>query len=198
VWIQPESQAGTAARIRSAAAESNRYDIKVPLLMIVELESLLQDRNEKLKKLPSNSPRRLSIEQNFANLRLPPIQSTSAPYVDDSICNNPNSKSSPPSEKFHIQRPASALDNLAEAAASSPPAVDRSSRSPEIDPKLRNPSVSFPSFPHDIFNTSPQKITIPMQDVLTTPLERPSSWTGPEMDGLPNVEIMPAMYFLSS
>jgi hypothetical protein len=163
----------------------------------VELESLLQEQNETLKKAQGSSPpRRPSMQSIDHNFQLPPIQ-TSAPYVYKSTCNNPYFRNSPPSEKSHnIQRPASALDNLAEAAASSPPAAERASHSPdrmETEPHSGNSTMSFPSFPHNIFNTSPQKDSTRRPSIRTTPLGSPSTSSGLEMDNLPPKEILQIM-----
>jgi len=141
-----------------------------------ELESLLEEQSQALKEMHAALPsvanptpeRRLYPDyshQSLPPLHLRPIRDLhgtppfgtvaySAPTSRRSSVAHDSNRSSPPLRQLNTN----ALDELAHAASASPSA-STSSASPgqtsDIDPNLGMASVSFPSFPHDIFNAEP-------------------------------------------
>jgi hypothetical protein len=103
------------------------------------------------------------------------------------------------------------LDRLADAAATSPPAATvvahtgvTDKRSPtsasDIDPTLTLPAVSFPTFPHDIFNSGsgaggPVLVTPSKKSEIEWPSPvRERGANGSEAEGLPPKEIIDIMF----
>jgi len=92
------------------------------------------------------------------------------------------------------------LDHLAEAAATSPPAT-AGKRSPtsssEVDPNLTLPPISFPTFPHDIFNSggggAPVLATPSRESEIEWPISAREGG-GADAEGLPPKEIVDIMY----
>jgi hypothetical protein len=101
---------------------------------------------------------------------------------------------------------ASGLDHLAHAAMSSPLIVASHAKqtTPDIDPSLsRATSVSFPTFPHDIFNSGaetyatpalPPSTEIPVNQSVRANI-RQSGSVG-LIDGLPSKELLNIMFVL--
>ena len=156
----------------------------------------------------------------FPPLRQQQQQPTANPYTYPPPCVLPERRHSP-SNSLH--KPTSPLDHLANAAATSPPAAtspqpiiatERNSprSNPDIDPNLGGGApVSFPTFPHDIFNSGPQTVTTyttkpttPASETrLSTPVGTPtadhgtaSSSSYSSSQDLPPKEILDIMYLL--
>jgi len=142
-----------------------------------ELEALLEEQNQAIKEMhaaiPSvaNPTQRIYPEYAQHNIHphhlrpildyqaAPPFAGVaySAPTSRRSSVAHDSTRSSPPLRQLNT----TALDELAHAASASPSASS-SSASPgqtsDIDPNLGMTSVSFPSFPHDIFNAEPRSV----------------------------------------
>ena len=181
----------------------------------MELEALVEQQSQALQTrvIPKRresfyDDRRPSIS-SVHSITLPPIQ-TASPY---SYAPPPRCTSSPPRRKSYEEMSApitvparrhntTPLDHLADAAATSPPATT-GKRSPtsgsDIDPNLTLPPISFPTFPHDIFNSGGGG-----PPVLATPSrESEIEWPTParegdraDVEGLPPKEIVDIMYHL--
>jgi hypothetical protein len=178
----------------------------------VELEALLEEQNQALRKAQAAaSPfddRRRSISSSDQSYFLPPIQSSIQDGRSPAFAKrDPMPSRGSERQVIAQRRDATALDNLAEAAASSPPAAGKCSpttpvRNADIDPSLALATVSFPTFPHDIFNSIPQTSTttsrIPNSDLSHNSARDDTSGAlvpfGPEAEGLPPREILGILY----
>ena len=142
---------------------------------LVELEALLEQQSQALRiQATAAQPRPTQFEERRQSIpsvtshtySLPPIQpQPQYPYVPKCIQTDrtPSYDEKPTSTR---SGDATALDHLAHAAATSPPATDK--RSPtsnsDIDPNLGFAAVSFPTFPHDIFISNTQSYATPTRE----------------------------------
>ena len=175
---------------------------------LVELERLLDQQSQALRIQATSQPgptqfdeRRPSISRSAShNYSLPPIQTQPQyPYV--STCSPTDRRQSYDEKPTSAQsRDATALDHLAHAAATSPPATDRSPTSnSDIDPNLGFAAVSFPTFPHDIFISNAQTYATPTREteIEFTALDHDTGAVvpfGPEADGFPPKKILEIMF----
>lgn len=175
----------------------------------MELERLLDQQTQALRMQAISQPRPTQFDERRPpispsashNYSLPPIQTQPQyPYV--STCSPTNRRESYDEKPTSAQsRDATALDHLAHAAATSPPANDR--RSPtsnsEIDPNLGFAAVSFPTFPHDIFISNAQTYATPTREteIEFTTLDHETGAVvpfGPEADGFPPKDVLEIMF----
>ena len=101
---------------------------------------------------------------------------------------------------------ASGLDHLAHAAMTSPPVAASHDKqtTPDIDPSISGAtSVSFPTFPHDIFNSGAETYATPAllpstEITVSAPLRSniPQSVSVRDIDGLPSKELLDIMFVL--
>jgi hypothetical protein len=131
------------------------------------------------------------IDTNLAVCETAPSQGHAA-FGDDSAARN-------------YGPDASGLDHLAHAAMRSPPVVTSNEKqtTPDVDPSLSGAaSVSFPTFPHDIFNsgaetyvtpTLPPSPEIRMNTSLSSSIPQSVS-VGTNIDGLPSKELLEIMF----
>jgi hypothetical protein len=182
--------------------------VKVVLICLVELESVIEQQNQALRiqatapprPVPQFDERRPSTSSVFS---LPSIQqhspATRRSYVP--ICSRPQDRPYEETQRSMQRHDATGLDHLADVAATSPPASDK--RSPtsnlDIDPSLGNSTVSFPSFPHDIFISNiPSNVTPTRETEIEFPTVDHHTGAllpfGSEAEGLPPKEILEIMF----
>ena len=174
---------------------------------LVELETLLEQQSQALRIQAAAPPRPTQFEERRQSIQstqshnysLPPIQPQPRyPYV--STCSPTDRRSSYDEKPTSARsRDATALEHLAHAAATSPPATDRRSPASDIDPNLGFAAVSFPTFPHDIFISNTQSYATPTREteIEFTALDRNTGAVvpfGPEADGFPPKEILEIMF----
>ena len=152
------------------------------------------------RPVPQFDERRQSTSSVFS---LPPIQqhpsATQHSYVP--ICSRPQDRPYEETRRSRQRHDATGLDRLADVAATSPPATDRRSptSNPDIDPNLGSSTVSFPSFPHDIFiSNTPSQVTPTRETEIEFPTVDHHTGAllpfGSEAEGLPPKEILEIMF----
>jgi len=187
------------------------------MLIVGELEALLEAQNQALQKARVMPPintfeqRRSSIstDPSFYRSTFPRHTSTQqyTPVYKEEV--KREYRSDPESERTpRLSRPdSSAIDRLAHVAMTFPPVVNETSRrtaalNPDVDPNLGNPPISFPTFPHDIFNSGGRSYGTPPRR--SSPVSSHVTWKeksetqllpyGSEADGLPSSETLEIMY----
>lgn len=173
---------------------------------LVELESLLEQQSQTLRIQAIAPPRPTQFEERRQSIpsapshkySLPPIQ-TQPQHPRVATCSPTDRRSSHDEKPTSARsRDATALEHLAHAAATSPPATDK--RSPtsnsDIDPNLGFAAVSFPTFPHDIFISNAQSYATPTRETESALGQDTGAVLpfGPEADGFPLKEILEIMF----